>query len=351
KKTLVVKGDSSASRLKVISCIKARKYIKRGHQLFVTHVTEKEPKEKRLEYVPVIRYFPEVFPDDLPGLSPPRKVEFKIELVPGVAPFARAPYRLAPFEIKELADQLQELSEKGFIRPSSSPWGLREEDIPITAFRTRYGHYEFQGKEEHGEHLKTIMELLKKEQLIMPPKAMSQAVIERLITQRVNAALEMERAKQALGTQLDMSTVYHPQMDGQSKKIIQTLKDMLRACMIDFRGHSKFWKDVAYKLELSRELKGIYNTFHVLNLKKCLSDESLIILLDEIQLDDKLHFIKEPVEIMDREVKRLKQSRIPIIKVRWNSRRGPKYTWEREDQMKSKYTHLFTSGPRADKSN
>ncbi|GJU02399.1 putative reverse transcriptase domain-containing protein [Tanacetum coccineum] len=108
---------------------------------------------------------------------------------------------------------------------------------------------------------------------------------------------------------------------------------------------------VAYKLELPRELQGIHNTFHVSNLKKCLSDESLVIPLDEIQLDDKLHFIEEPVEIMDREVKRLKQSRIPIVKVRWNSRRGPEYTWEREDQMKSKYPHLFKSGQRTDKSN
>ncbi|GJS31882.1 putative reverse transcriptase domain-containing protein [Tanacetum coccineum] len=102
------------------------------------------------------------------------------------------------------------------------------------------------------------------------------------------------------------------------------------------------WKGVIpYKLELPREHLGIHNTFHVSNLKKCLSDESLVIPLDEIQLDDNFHFIEEPVEIMDREVKRLKQSRIPIVKVRWNSRRGPEYTWEREDQMKSKYPHLF----------
>ncbi|GJX86048.1 putative reverse transcriptase domain-containing protein [Tanacetum coccineum] len=100
---------------------------------------------------------------------------------------------------------------------------------------------------------------------------------------------------------------------------------------------------VAYRLELPEKLSRVHSTFHVSNLKKCLSDEPLTILLDEIHVDDKLNFIEEPVEIMDREVKRLKQSRIPIVKVRWNSRRGPEYTWEREDQMQKKYPHLFAN--------
>ncbi|GJZ54054.1 hypothetical protein Tco_0608939 [Tanacetum coccineum] len=93
---------------------------------------------------------------------------------------------------------------------------------------------------------------------------------------------------------------------------------------------------VAYTLELPEELKGIHSTFHVSNLKKCLAEGDIVVPMDEIQLDDKLHMIEEPVEVVDREVKRLKQSRIPIVKVRWNSQRGPEFTWEREDQIKKK---------------
>ncbi|GJS70430.1 putative reverse transcriptase domain-containing protein [Tanacetum coccineum] len=84
-------------------------------------------------------------------------------------------------------------------------------------------------------------------------------------------------------------------------------------------------------------------TFHVSNLKKCLSDESLVIPIKELRLDDKLNFVEEPAEIMDREVKQLRQSRIPIVKVRWNSKRRPEFTWEHEDQIRAKYPHLFSN--------
>ncbi|GKC91240.1 putative reverse transcriptase domain-containing protein [Tanacetum coccineum] len=100
--------------------------------------------------------------------------------------------------------------------------------------------------------------------------------------------------------------------------------------------------EVAYKLELPEELSRVHNTFHVSNLKKCHADEPLAVPLDGLHVDDKLHFVEEPVEIVDREVKRLKRSRIPLVKVRWNSKRGPEFTWEREDQFRKKYPHLFT---------
>ncbi|GJS60665.1 putative reverse transcriptase domain-containing protein [Tanacetum coccineum] len=100
---------------------------------------------------------------------------------------------------------------------------------------------------------------------------------------------------------------------------------------------------IAYQLELPDQLKRVHSTFHISNLKKCLSDEPLAILLDEIQIDDKLSFIEEPVEIMDHEVKRLKQSRVPIVKLHLNSKRGPEFNWERKDPIKKKYPHLFAN--------
>nr|GEU95878.1 reverse transcriptase domain-containing protein [Tanacetum cinerariifolium] len=172
--------------------------------------------------------------------------------------------------------------------------------------------------------------------------------------------------QKALGTQLDLSTAYHPETDGQSKRTIQTLEDMLWACVIDFRSsrdkhlplvefsynnsyHASIKAasiealigPVAYKLELPDKLRGIHDIFHVSNLKRCFMNDDVVIALDEVQLDDKLHFVKEPVEIMDREVKRLKQSWILIVKVRWNSRRGTGFTWEREDFFRSMYPHIF----------
>ncbi|GJW24530.1 putative reverse transcriptase domain-containing protein [Tanacetum coccineum] len=118
---VIVGMDWLAKYHAVIDC--AEKIVR--HHVFFAHVTTKETKdkseEKRLEDVPIVQDFPEVFPEDLSGLPPTRQVEFQIDLIPGAAPVARAPYRLAPSEMKELSEQLQELSDKGFIRPSSSP--------------------------------------------------------------------------------------------------------------------------------------------------------------------------------------------------------------------------------------
>nr|GEZ08826.1 hypothetical protein [Tanacetum cinerariifolium] len=554
-KILIVHGDISdrgnETRLNIILCTKTQKYMLKGCHVFLAHIATKETKDKsekkQLKDLPIVQNFPE----DLP---------------------AWAPYRLAPSEMKELSDQLKELSEKGSIRPRSSVYSkidlrsgyhqLRvcKEDIPKTAFRTRYGHYEFKNNKEHEEHLKAILELLKKEEfqgIHMDPtkiesikdwaypktpmeirqflgllvtikgsedfmvycdashKGVGAALMQRekaiayasrqlkiheknytthdlelgsvvfalkiwrhylyitkctvfkdhkslqhildqkelnmrqccwldlhsdydLVTiglelpkQILNAQTEarkleninnedvrgmlVENSKdpeklrtkklepradgtlclngrswfpcygdlrtviihefasnlckslqKALGTSLDMSTAYHPKTNGQSKRTIQTLKDMLRACVIDF---GKGWVNHLSLVEFSYN-----NSYHAsikaapfealygrkvmlkvlpskgvlrfgkqgkLNPRYCYADELLAVPFDGLHFDDKLHFVEEPVEIMDREVKQLKRSCIPLVKVQWNSRRGPEFTWEREDQFRKKYPHLF----------
>ena len=120
---IIVYGDKSGDTLRMVSCIKAQKYLQKKCPAFLAHIVDKGKEVKKIQDIPEVCDFPDVFPEDLPGLPPQRQVEFRIDLIRGAAPIARAPYRLAPSEMQELSSQLQELLSKGFIKPSFSPWG------------------------------------------------------------------------------------------------------------------------------------------------------------------------------------------------------------------------------------
>ncbi|GJX29701.1 putative reverse transcriptase domain-containing protein, partial [Tanacetum coccineum] len=524
---LIVQGDKSdkekKSTLSIISCVKAQKYMEK-----------------------------EVFPEDLPGLPPIRQVEFKIDLVSGVAPGAPVLFvkkkdgsfrmcidyrelnkltvknRYPLPRIDDLFDQLQgsRVYSKIDLRSGYHQLRFRDEDIPKTAFRTRYilnAQVEARKEENYGtEDLCGMIKNLEPradgtlclknrswipcfgdlsfdmprvhkskvfrshpdrqdvprfEEAILVAQHESKnfhVIVDRLTKSAhflpmketdTMEKLTRQYLKEVVSRHGVPVLIISDRDNGQSKRTIQTLEDMLRACVMDFgkgwdrhlpliefsynnnyhtsikaapfealygrkcrspicwaevgdaqltgpeivrettekiiqikhrlqasrdrqrsyadkrrkplefqvgdkvmlkvspwKGVIRFGKrgklnpryigpfkilakvgTVAYQLELPEQLSRVHSTFHVSNLKKCLSDEPLAIPLDEIHVDDKLNFIEEPVEIMDREVKRLKQSCIPIVKVRWNSRRGPEYTWEREDQMQKKYPHLFAN--------
>nr|GEU55559.1 hypothetical protein [Tanacetum cinerariifolium] len=531
----------------------ARKYIERGSQLFIAQVTEKEPVKKQLQDVPVICNFPEVFPDDLPGLPPPRQVEFKIELIPDAASIARAPYRLALSELKECYHQLQ----------------IREEHISITAFQTRYGHFEFQvmpfwltnapvvfmdlmnqvckpyldkfvtvfiddiliyskNKEDHKEHLKTILELLKNEKLyekilkcefwlesvhflghvidgngvhVNPAKVKAiQNCSAQTTPTEVSTKCTVYTDHKSLQYILDQKELnmrqrrliellsdydceirYHPtqtdvmkEENVKAKNLGRLLKPIFeirsngiqyfkgRLWLVLFGGIRDMIMHESHKSKYSihprsdkmyQDLKKLYwwpnikadiatlekiimyfvlglprtpsrynsicvivdrltKSAHFLLMKKMDSIEKLAQLyLKEIvytylwlnsptitaivrasRLHHSRHSMGESVdrqsrqksyadvrhklmefevgdmvmlkvlpwkgvirfrkqEIMDQEVKQLKKSRIPIVKVRWNSRRGPEYTWEREDFFKRNYPHLFSRNQKMSKRN
>ncbi|KAL8155199.1 hypothetical protein AgCh_000543 [Apium graveolens] len=128
-----------------LTIVQAKKLLRKGCKSFLAYVVDSERESLSMKDIPVVNEFPDVFPDELPGLPPDRQIEFEINLAPGTKPVSKAPYRMAPAEMKELASQLQELLDKEVIRPSTSPWGapilfVKKKD---GSMRTRYGHYEF----------------------------------------------------------------------------------------------------------------------------------------------------------------------------------------------------------------
>ncbi|GJR43517.1 putative reverse transcriptase domain-containing protein [Tanacetum coccineum] len=453
--TLTFRGNESSdgreSRLTVISCSKAQEYMAKGCQVFLAQISAKKEEDKserkQIEDVPIVRDFPEVFPEDLPGLPPARPVEFQIDLIPGAAPWPLARDQNLLKDRSEIrkSPSLEYIIGTPETALSNSVWPLRVPGHAIwidkrTCGLAGYYRRFIEGfskiaksmtkltqkgiKFDWGEKEENAFQLIKQKLCSAPILALPKGSEDFVVycdashkgldsAARIPASIIFDReweihfkfwriiCKRALGTDISMSTAYHPETDGQSERTIQTLEDMLRACVIDFgkgwcagprlgkpiepsrnliqettekiilikqrmqeaQDRQKSYADrkrkpmefevgdrvlakvgkVAYRLELPQELSRVHHTFHVSNLKKCYADEPLVMPLEGIHVDDKLQFVEEPVEIMEREIKRLKRSRIPLVKVRWNSRRGPEFTWEREDSFKQKYPQLFTN--------
>ncbi|GJX81178.1 putative reverse transcriptase domain-containing protein [Tanacetum coccineum] len=469
--------------------------------------------EPKLSDISVVQDFVDVFLEDLSGLPPQRQVEFRIDLTPGATPVAKSPCRLAPSKMQELSGQLQELQDKGFIRPSHSPWGA-----PVLFVKKKDGSFrmcidlrelnkmglklleerevgtlnslkcEFPGCKNHFPwsrcqpewYFTWIQGKIKAVKNCKAPTTPSEvqlflglagyyrrfiinfSKIAKPLTslthkkQKYVWGVEQEEAFQTLKNNLcdapilslipdgveDFVVYYDVSNQGlgcvlmQRNKLIinvkfasirvkakveltagrlnrkervkpkrvramaMTIQSGVKGMILVAQGEAfnqdNVWQlgcpptvthvmaeiegrcrlgrawfyfgkkgklapryvgpfeilkrigPVAYRLRLSEELSGVHDTFHVSNLKKCLRNASLNRAIDEIKVDKTLHFVEEPVEIMDRKIKSLKHSKISLVKVRWNSKRGPEFTWEREDYMKSKYPQLFVD--RADES-
>nr|GEU98562.1 hypothetical protein [Tanacetum cinerariifolium] len=396
--------------------------------------------DKKQEEIFVVRDFPIVFLDDLSGFPPLWEIEFRIKLIPRAVPIAKSPYHLVPFELEELSGQLKELQDKGFIRPSLSPWGApvlfvkkkdgsfrmcinyrelnkldvknlyllpRIDDLFEQLQGTRYGHFEFTVMpfgltnapaflrhviNDNGIHVDPSKIATVKNW--KAPRTPFEAVDESVGLQKGDVRTlimdesykskysihpgankmyydlrdrwwpgmkkDIDVMQEALGTRFDMITTYHPQTDGQSECTIQTFEDMLRAvrCAPFKALYGKecrsliMWAEVGEGQLIGHELEQ-ETTEKILQIMDRLKAKGVVRFGKKRKLAPRFvvpfEIIKKivpvayrPVEILEKEFKKLKQRRIAIVNVWRNSKCGPEFTWERGDQMKLKYPHLFS---------
>ncbi|XP_076949676.1 uncharacterized protein LOC143622393 [Bidens hawaiensis] len=297
---LNVTGERPFSQLNLMSCLEAQRYLRKKHVAFLAHVTTKAHEEKQLSDIPIVRDFPEVFPEDISGLPPIRQVEFRIDLVPGANPVTKAPDGIRTFILDEAhksrysihpgADQMY-----ADLRPMFW-WPGMKKDIAI------YVSKGLTCSKVKAEHQKPFGLL---EQPPIPVWKWED--------------IAMDFVTKIPTTQIRNDSIWGVVRFGKRNKLSPRFVGPFE--IVERVGR------VAYRLDLPEELSNVHPTFHVSNLKKCLAEGNLHIPLDKIQVDESMLAIEKPVEIMDRMEKETKRSRIPIVKVRWESKHGPEFTW------------------------
>ncbi|WMV19547.1 hypothetical protein MTR67_012932 [Solanum verrucosum] len=414
-------GVYKPKQAKIISSIRARKLVGQGCLAYLAHIRDVEVESPSIESIPVVSKFREEFPIDLPGMPLDRDIDFCIDLEPGTRPISIHPYHMTPTELRELKAQIQEFLDKGFIRPSASPWGapalfvkkkngsmrmcidyrqlnrvtirnkyplprindlfdqlqgasvfskidlrsgyhqlkIRPKDVPNTTFRTGYRHYEFlvmsfgltnapgtfmslmnevfkpfldsfvivfindilaysKSEEEHADHLRVVLGVLGKQLLYAK---FSKCEFWSTFVAFLGHVVSNEGGVMRFGKKGKLSPWY-----------------------VGPYRISKRIDKIAYELELPQELAAVHPVFHVSMLKKCMSDPSLIIPTEDIGIKDSLSYEEIHVQILDRQVRKLKTKDVASFKVLWMNQFGEEATWEAEEDMKKRYPHLFEFG-------
>ncbi|XP_070041086.1 uncharacterized protein [Nicotiana tomentosiformis] len=316
------KEDNVVPNDRFISYLKATKMINKGCIYHLVWVTDTDDKAPTLESVLVVNEFMEVFPDEIHVIPPKREIEFGINVMPGTQPISIPPYRMAPAELREWKEQLKDLLEKGLIRPSGAKYfskidlrseyhqlKIKEQDIPKTTLRTRYRHFEFLMLLARNQR-PLEKEVHRLASLGVRHADSSEGGV--IVQKRVESSLVMEVKEKKFNDPLLVSPMKGVMQFGKKGKLSPMYVGPFK--IIQRIG------EVAYKLELPREMSLVHPVLHVSMLKKVVGDTWVIVLVETIEVNEELTYEEIPVVILDRQVQKLRSKEIASVKVLWRNR-------------------------------